>query len=110
MKVLLVPWMCSAYGPFATLVFPGSAEEFEKQNMLNTESVLITRRNRHKIVIALLNQYPVKVVKVDPFNTGKNTRIGVEVEIPEEDVQRLLRALKIEDLENYLAVKALIED
>ena len=67
MKVLLVPWMRSAYGPFATLVFPGSAEEFEKQNTLSIESVLITGRNRHRIVATLLNRYPARVVEVDPL-------------------------------------------
>ena len=68
-----------------------------------------------------------------PSNTGRNTRIGVELDIPDGDAQRLLRAFKklsltrtrsikqedvekltanpkIEALENYLAVKALIED
>ena len=133
MKVLLVPWMCSAYGPFATLIFPGSADEFKRQDKPDTKSILVTGRNRHKVVIALLSQYPAKVVEVDPYNTGRNTRTGVELEIPDEDAQRLLRAFKklsltrtrsikqedvekltanpkIEALENYLAIKALVED
>jgi hypothetical protein len=136
MKILLVPWMSSTLGPFATMVFPGSAEEFHrKQNLLSIsiKSILITGRNRHRIVTALLNRYPARIVEVDPFNTGRNTRIGVELDIPDEDALRLLRAFKrlsltetrsikqtdvekltanpeIEALENYLAVKVLCEE
>ena len=96
MRLLLVPWLVSAYGPMGTLIFPGNAEEFSGLPILEIRqrSVRITGRIRHRILAAVAGGYSARLVWLDPGGTGKNVRIGVELEVSREEAERFLTVFK----------------